>query len=176
MLALHNVDAAGVKVGRGALDLSAKKLASARGADGTFSYGFSRGKAGSAAEFSAGRSPICELALLRGGISSQQRLLEAVQLAEREHEHLEAVRKYDDHADRFGNGGFFFWYALQGRMQAIAGLEDAAQRTAAKARLRALVLSLPEIDWGFVDSHELGKSYGTAMGLLCLLGTAPETP
>ena len=25
-----------------------------------------------------------------------------------------------------------------------------------------------EIDGCFVDSHELGKSYGTAMGLLCL--------
>jgi hypothetical protein len=27
---------------------------------------------------------------------------------------------------------------------------------------------LPEIDGCFVDSHELGKTYGTAMGLLVM--------
>jgi hypothetical protein len=30
------------------------------------------------------------------------------------------------------------------------------------------VLSIPEFDGSFIDSHELGKSYGTAMALLVL--------
>lgn len=176
MVALDHIDASGVKMGRDALKRAAPKLAAARGDNGSFSYGFGRGGAGSAPGFSAGRSPICELALLRAGVSSQQRLLGALQLAEENHERLEAVRKYDDHADQFGNGGFFFWYALYGRMQAIDAIEDVGAREAAKARLRATVLAIAEIDFGFVDSHELGKSYGTAMGLLCLLGTAPKLP
>jgi hypothetical protein len=29
-------------------------------------------------------------------------------------------------------------------------------------------LKLPELDGCFVDSHELGRVYGTAMALLCL--------
>lgn len=175
LLALEHLKGAGAHVAKDVLRSSAEKLAAARGADGTFSYNTSR-KAGSAPEFSAGRSPICEAALLATGFSDQKRLLAAIQLAEQHHAHLEQVRKYDDHADRYGNGGFFFWYALQGRLTAIEALTDAGQRAAAKARLRQIVLALPEIDFGFVDSHELGKSYGTAMGLLCLLGTEVEKP
>ena len=34
---------------------------------------------------------------------------------------------------------------------------------------------LPEIDGGFVDSHELGKTYGTAMGLICLKSALPTS-
>ena len=29
-------------------------------------------------------------------------------------------------------------------------------------------MALPEIDGCFVDSHEIGRCYGTAMALLCL--------
>ncbi len=175
LLALEHLKAAGAHVPKDVLRGSAEKLAATRGADGTFAYNSGR-KGGSAPEFSAGRSPICEAALLATGFSDQKRLLAAIQLAEQHHQNLERVRKYDDHADRFGNGGFFFWYALQGRLTAIEALTDASTRAAAKARLRQLVLALPEIDLGFVDSHELGKSYGTAMGLLCLLGTEVEKP
>jgi len=32
------------------------------------------------------------------------------------------------------------------------------------------VLAIPEIDGCFVDSHEIGRSYGTAMALMCLSG------
>jgi hypothetical protein len=173
LLALDHLRVAGVRIPKDLLRSSAEKLAASRGSDGTFSYNFAR-KGGSAPEFSAGRSPVCEAALLTQGFSDQSRLLAAIQLAEQHHANLEQVRKYDDHADRFGNGGFFFWYALHGRLTAIEALTDVKARTEAKARLRALVLALPEIDFGFVDSHELGKSYGTAMGLICLLGTEAE--
>ena len=34
-------------------------------------------------------------------------------------------------------------------------------------------LNLPEIDGCFVDSHELGRAYGTAMALLCFAALSP---
>ena len=80
-----------------------------------------------------------------------------------------AVRKYDDHANRYGYGGFFFWFDMLGRTRAILALQDDAARAAARRRQRELIVRrLPEIDGCFVDSHELGRTYGTGMALLCL--------
>jgi hypothetical protein len=47
-------------------------------------------------------------------------------------------------------------------------LTDAGQRGLFATQQRQLVLDLPEFDGCFVDSHELGRCYGTAMALLCL--------
>ena len=52
--------------------------------------------------------------------------------------------------------------------EAIAEVEDVELRRQLAAALRSRVLSLPEVDGVFVDSHELGRCYGTAMALLCL--------
>ena len=112
--------------------------------------------------------PLCELGLLIGGRSDQAKLRRAIERSFEHHHLLERARKYDDHADRYANGGFFFWHDLLGRTEAIARIEDPAVRRAFKERQLDLILSIVEIDGGFVDSHELGKTYGTAMGLLCL--------
>lgn len=172
--ALARVGAAGVPVNKDAIAKAAAALGKSRGEDGSFAYG--QGGAGSPPEFSAGRAPICELALLLAGASDQKRLAAAVELSFEQHRNLENVRKYDDHADRYRNGGFFFWYALFGRLEAINALEDPALRARGRERLRATVLAIPEIDGGFVDSHELGRTYGTAMALLCLIGTEADKP
>ena len=74
----------------------------------------------------------------------------------------------DDHASRYGYGGFFFWFDLHARVDAIARLADAEARTAARSAQRAQIFALPEIDGCFVDSHEIGRVYGTAMALICL--------
>ena len=42
------------------------------------------------------------------------------------------------------------------------------KRTAHDRKLVEHVMSIGEIDGSFLDSHELGKSYGTAMALLIL--------
>ena len=34
--------------------------------------------------------------------------------------------------------------------------------------MRAVLQRIPEMDGSFVDSHEIGRSYGTAMALLTL--------
>ncbi|GAB4149836.1 MAG: hypothetical protein Fur0037_18230 [Planctomycetota bacterium] len=144
-------------------------LARCRTKDGIYSYGYPRrGEARSPVEFGAGRAPLCELALFRHGASGPDRLAEAVRIGMEQHGRIAAVRKYDDHADRFGNGGFFFWYDMLGRSEAIAALPAGAERDRWRAQQKKLVLDLPEFDGCFVDSHELGRAYGTAMALLCL--------
>jgi hypothetical protein len=91
-----------------------------------------------------------------------------VSTGHRHHGLLAAVRKYDDHADQHGYGGFFFWYDMLGRVEATLRIEDQQVRERLVAAQRELVLDLPELDGCFVDSHELGRAYGTAMALLNL--------
>jgi hypothetical protein len=128
-----------------------------------------RGKATNTAyQFAAGRMPLCELALLIAGKSDQEKLRSAIEKSFEHHEILERVRKVDDHADQYGNGGFFFWYDLHGRSAAIEAIKDEPTKVAFRRQLQSTILSITEIDGAFVDSHELGKTYGTAMALLCL--------
>ena len=176
--ALFRIKDAKVPTGKKIVDKAAKALATTRGDDGTFSYGMpgrrSRGRSrGAAVEAAAGRMPTCELALLMAGQSSQERLRHALDASFKHHGLLEAIRKYDDHADRYGNGGFFFWYDLYGRTEAIERVKDTSKREGYRKKMLQIVLDLPEIDGGFVDSHELGKTYGTAMGLICLKAALP---
>ena len=77
--------------------------------------------------------------------------------------------KYDDHTDRLGYGGFFFWYDVRGRSEAISHVNDPKSKKRFVDIQRELILSLPELDGCFVDSHELGRVYGTAMALLSLV-------
>jgi len=168
--ALHGARAAGFEVPQGNIDKGLKALAYDRTKQGAFSYGHTRpGRPPRASlEAAAGRMPLCELALYLFGASDQQKLLTAVETGERFHKLLAEVRKYDDHANRYAYGGFFFWFDMLGRAEAIAEIEDQAKRHALAAALHARVMALPEFDGCFVDSHELGRCYGTAMALLCL--------
>jgi hypothetical protein len=100
----------------------------------------------------------------RGGRSSTEALEAALSLSFKHHGLLERVRKVDDHADAWHNGGFFFWYDQWGRARAARE----AGAAAALARQKEIVLSTQEIDGCWVDSHELGRVYGTAMALLTL--------
>jgi len=117
--------------------------------------------------------PLCELALLLWDRSDQDKLQNALKVAFQHHDLLAAVRKYDDHADRHGYGGFFFWFDMLGRAEALMQLADDEQREPWRTRQLQLVLDLPEFDGVFVDSHELGRCYGTAMALLCLVTLDP---
>lgn len=163
--ALHALDEArraGVEVPEGVVRRGADALASTRDAKGRFSYGFP-GR-GADARGGAGRMPICELGLFLAGRSGADALAAAVAESLRHHALLERVRKYDDHADAHRNGGFFFWYDQHGRALAAA----AAGAGEALDRQREIVLETAEIDGCWVDSHELGRVYGTSMALLTL--------
>jgi hypothetical protein len=165
IVALEQARAAGATVPPEPARRAAAWLAQRRGDDGTFSYGADG--AGGAVEGAAGRMPLCELALAIAGRSDTARLQRAVETSRRHHSRLEAVRKFDDHTDAFRNGGFFFWYDLYGRALAASRL-DAGPRRAELDSLVRIVLMIGELDGAWVDSHELGKSYGTAMALLVL--------
>jgi len=155
---------AGAEIPDDAVKRGTEALASCRTAKGIFSYDYPGG--GAPVEMAAGRMPYCELALLLCGRSTDANLRAAVAVSFDRHALLERVRKYDNHADQWQNGGFFFWYDMVGRAEAIRRLKEG--RDAHLARQRDLVLSITEIDGCFIDTHELGKSYGTAMGLITL--------
>ncbi|MBL9078047.1 MAG: hypothetical protein JNL08_11120 [Planctomycetes bacterium] len=164
----HGADVDQTKVDRGV-----RALLQNRTAQGAFTYGHTTdGPPHASVPSAAGRMPLCELALCLHGASDQARLRAAIDAGIEHHAKLAAVRKYDDHADALGYGGFFFWFDVLGRCEAIARLEDADARRRLAADQRAVVLALPEFDGCFVDSHELGRSYGTAMALLCLRALA----
>jgi hypothetical protein len=153
---------AGADVPAGVVERGLDALASTRGRTGIFSYGFPGN--GDQPEGGAGRAPFCELALRRGGRSSPEALEASLALSFKHHGLLERVRKVDDHADAWENGGFFFWYDQWGRARAAREAGSAVSL----ARQREIVLSTQEIDGCWVDSHELGRVYGTAMALLTL--------
>jgi len=164
LVALAEAKAAGAEVPDDVLARGTRALEKCRSAKGIFSYAY--GWDGSPVLQSAGRMPLCELGLFLNGKSDEAALRAAVDAGFERHDALERVRKYDNHADAVGNGGFFFWYDMVGRAEAIRRLK--ADRAKLLERQRDLVLSIAEIDGTFVDSHELGKSYGTAMALLTL--------
>lgn len=116
----------------------------------------------------AGRMPLCEAALYVGGKSSVARLQTAIEASFKHHRNLDSAYKYDDHTDNWSYGGFFFWFDMRGRKQAIEQLPESATKQRFQQQLEKIVISKSEIDGCFVDSHEIGRCYGTAMALMCL--------
>ncbi len=117
---------------------------------------------------SAGRMPICELALVRWEKKGQKELVAAVKNSLENHKHLAVAYKYDNHTSNMAYGGFFFWYDMRGRSEAIRTISDESIQTEFRNMQQALVRKLPEIDGCFIDSHELGRCYGTSMALLSM--------
>lgn len=163
--ALHRTRKAGVEVDPAMLKKGTEALKSCRGKKGVFSYDYPPKE--DRVEGAAGRMPLCELALFLNGSSELSRVRSAIEASFEHHDRLERVRKYDMHADPYANGGFFFFYDLYGRAEAIRCLEGDVRKKYAE-RLRDQVLSIAEVDGAWVDSHELGRCYGTAMALSIL--------
>jgi hypothetical protein len=173
--ALHAAKGAGVRIDPAVFARGAEALASTRGDSGDYSYGFP-GKGDANPVFAAGRNPQAEHALKLAGVSDDSRVAEALERALTHHAAYEAARQYDDHAPPHGIGGFFYFYDEMHRADAAAGLADPALRRSFLARQREHLLAIAEIDGRFVDSHELGKPYGSAAGLLVLKATTPAGP
>ena len=112
--------------------------------------------------------PLCDLGLHYWGVLNQPDVEAAVLQSLDQHSHLNSALKYDDHTSNMAYGGFFFWYDMRARSEAISIIKDAKKRVAYAKRQRDLILALPEVDGCFVDSHELGRCYGTAMALMSL--------
>lgn len=117
---------------------------------------------------SSGRMPICELGLWLWDGSSDERLEFALKSAFENHAYLARGYKYDNHTSTMAYGGFFFWYDMRSRAEALGFLKPSEERGNWIRQHRQWVMALPELDGCFVDSHELGRCYGTAMALLTL--------
>jgi hypothetical protein len=112
------------------------------------------------------RTAICELALQECGKLGPSDVAAGVEAYWKFVDRLEAVRQCDYHSD--GRlAGFFYFHAGFHTLEAARTLGGTAKESAQK-RFRERLLAIPEWDGSFVDSHEIGKSYGTASALLML--------
>ena len=154
-----------------ALTNAVRSLSLQRHRSGTFSYQdklANQNPKPAKVQAAAGRMPLCEAALFVGGKSSVERLQTAIEASFEHHSNLDLAYKYDNHTDNWAYGGFFFWFDMRGRKQAIELLPKSRIRTRLERQLEAIVISKSEIDGCYVDSHEIGRCYGTAMALMCL--------
>ncbi|MBX3416954.1 MAG: hypothetical protein KF851_05075 [Pirellulaceae bacterium] len=170
LTALHAAQAAGGEVNSTIVNRGLERLEKQRFQNGGYPYAVRRGNEGGNGDLkaSAGRIPVCELARHQWGRVNDPELITAIETGIKFHEYLAKALKYDDHTSTMAYGGFFFWYDMQARSEAISRLADAEQWNHLAAQQREIILTLPEIDGAFVDSHELGRCYGTAMALISL--------
>ncbi|HEX7900710.1 MAG TPA: acetylxylan esterase [Planctomycetota bacterium] len=159
--ALVGARKAGAEVPEPLLQRAADALLKTRRDGGRQDYRHEAGKPPSSEKNSAGRTAIAELALYECGRGSLANVAAGVDVFWKHQARLEAVRACDNHADE-ELAGFFYYYAVYHTLEAARALGEPG------TRFRDLVLPQQEADGSFVDSHELGKSYGTAMALLIL--------
>ncbi|MSR38391.1 MAG: hypothetical protein EXS02_06090 [Planctomycetes bacterium] len=163
--------AGGASVPSELTDKGASALISARFKTGSFAYGGAAGTGNPTSHKDAvGRMPVCEGALLQLGRSDLDKLRFAMTNFFAFLKNLEGVRRNDFHSD--GElGGFFFFHSVYHASEVVKLLPE-AERAPHWQKFIALLQDIPEIDGSFIDSHELGRSYGTAMALLTLRNAA----
>lgn len=168
LFGLQRAKAAGAEVDETVIQKGCAGLKKLRGPDGRQPYG-AGGRASPDKDTSA-RSAMCDLALYWGKEATAEELAASVERYWKYVDRSEAVRVCDYHAD--GElGGFFFWHGFTHTVEAAAAL-DKEKRADYFAKARAHILKIPEWDGSFIDSHELGKGYGTAMALIALKRSA----
>jgi hypothetical protein len=176
LMALKQAQELGAAVPASVFEIGAKGLGSTRGAKGAFAYG-EGGPAGNSDENlknAMARMPMCERAIMLAGDGQDTAALEAA--LDNFGKHLarfEKVRTCDFHTD--GElGGFFFWHGMFFTSESIKAL-PADKRVAHNRRLVEQVMMIGEVDGSFLDSHEIGKSYGTGMALMVLKNALEQT-
>lgn len=152
-------------------DKGAAALLSARYETGSFVYGGSaKGSRPTGLKDAVGRMPVCEGALLALGRSDLDKVRFSMTNFWQYLENLEGIRRNDFHSD--GElGGFFFFHAVYHASEVVKLLPE-NERAEHYAHFVTLLQQIPEMDGSFLDSHELGRSYGTAMALLTLHNAA----
>jgi len=176
--AMKESESLGARVDASSVEAGIAALKKCRFANGGYTYNSPRkGKSAENSKASkgntigsAGRTPLCEGAFVVWDRAENEALLKSIKDAFEMHDDMDVARKYDDHTSSYAYGGFFFWYCMESRTEAILKVADKEERRAFAAKQRDMVMAIPEIDGCFVDSHEIGRSYGTAMALLCLKG------
>ncbi len=167
-VALDKARVAGITVPDSVFTLAAKGLASVRSETGSFAYGMGRrpGKNDEALKNAMARMPVCERAILLGGGQDTAALSSAMENWWKYLPRFERIRTCDFHTD--GElGGFFFWHGAYFTAESLGAL-PAADQNAHRAKMVEHIMRIGEWDGTWIDSHEMGKSYGTAMALLTL--------
>ncbi|HTF56585.1 MAG TPA: hypothetical protein VK661_05055, partial [Planctomycetota bacterium] len=155
---------AGAEVEEGMLARGAEALKATRDDKGRQAYS-ADGK-GDNDPNSSGRDAMCEAALLELKATERESFEAAMDQFWSFLDKRENVRVCDFHSD--GElAGFFFFNNFFHTTEAFSLLEGKG-REESLAKAAAHLAKIPEIDGSFIDSHEMGKSYGTAMGLLSL--------
>lgn len=180
LLALNEAKSAGGEISSVVVQRGVASLAKDRFGNGAYPYGNRRAgqsKDGNQRDIaaSAGRMPLCELALLCNQKSDQTKLTTAITKSLLLHENLDSALKYDNHTSNLAYGGFFFWYDMRSRSEAIQAITNKNVRLEFQKQHKALIMALPELDGCFIDSHELGRVYGTSMALLSLANVNKQT-
>lgn len=157
---------AGADVPESMLQRAADALLKTRHPDGRQDYRHEPGKPPSSERNSLGRTASSELALFECGRGSVSDVAAGIDAYWKHVALLEAVRTCDNHADE-ELAGFFYFNCVFHTLEAARAVPEPF-REAHLAKFRAQILTVPEWDGSFIDSHELGKSYGTAMALLIL--------
>jgi hypothetical protein len=156
----------GTRVPDEMIDGAAKALLSARFENGAYAYGGSASGDDGSLKDSCGRMPMCETGLLRAGQGEMHRVVFAMENFWTYFERLERVRRNDFHSD--GElAGFFFFHDFFQATEALSYLPKQAQAPH-RERFFSALQTIGEMDGSFLDSHEFGRSYGTAMALLSL--------
>jgi hypothetical protein len=147
-------------------------LLGSRTKEGTFSYeigGALRGW-GSSPEGSAARNPLCEWACFRVGGSDAEKLEGALE-GFMGHRHLLEKGRYHWGTHDMKNHTIAPYYYLHGHYyasEALRALPEGPRRADWREALLEAMVRGTEVDGSYVDMLCLGKSYGTAMGLLTL--------
>lgn len=163
--ALDTAKKAGADVPDAIYRRAADALLSTRGSGGRQTYRCD-GQPPDNEKSSMSRTAICELALHQCGKLQLSDVAAGVEAYWKFVDRLEAVRLCDYHSD--GRlAGFFYFHAGFHTLEAARALSGPARESTQK-RFRERLLAIPEWDGSFVDSHEIGKSYGTAMALIML--------
>jgi hypothetical protein len=175
--ALLRAEDAGVPVPAAVRDAALDVLEAMRNADGTFDYMLHVGgtaTGGGNVPGAAGRSPVCELALHRGGRSDAKRVAGAVeQFLEHGDELSRELGKALMHAGAGGQGCHYLLFDYAFAALATNELPARARRKA-RTRVLELILEARSEEGSFQDTPINGWSYGTAMALLALgRSTAP---
>jgi hypothetical protein len=157
---------AGADVPDAMLQRAADALQKTRHPDGRQDYRNEPGKPPSSERNSMGRTASSELALFECGRGSISDISAGVDIYWKHLARLEAIRTCDNHADE-ELAGFFYFNSVFQTLEAARALPEPF-RDGHLARFRAQILAIPEWDGSFIDSHEHGKSYGSAMALLIL--------
>jgi hypothetical protein len=169
LVALEQAKQAGATVPPSVFEKGLQGVRSCRGSRGTFAYSGTRPGGGSddALKNAMARMPVCEQALLIGAKDADTAALEAaLDNFDKWLPRFERIRVCDFHTD-VELGGFFFWHGMFLTSEAMQ-VAPPEKRAAHQKTMLDHVMSIGEIDGAFVDSHEMGKSYGTGMALLVL--------